>query len=211
MSKLTALFRLTFNVLLAGAGLVLIPACDAEFGANSAWNKGVTAYEIGDFVTALHIWQPLAEQGNANAQNSMAMMYYQGRGVLQDYKAAAQWFRRAAEQGHAQAQNNLGEMYYAGDGVQQDDKAAAQWYRRAAEQGRYSAQSGLAMMYYLGKGVPKDYVYALMWANIAATSARKTQVEFRNVVKRYMTSSQIAKAQKLAQECIRKEYKNCEY
>ena len=147
MSKLTALFRLTFIVLFAGAGLVLIPACDAELGANSAWDKGLAAYEIGDYVTALREWQPLAEQGNAAAQNSLGWMYYKGQGVPQDDKAAEQWYRRAAEQGDADAQSNLGVMYVKGQGVPQDYKAAAQWFRRAAKQGDADAQSNLGVMY----------------------------------------------------------------
>lgn len=103
MSKLTALFRLTFIVLLAGAGLVLILALllgDAELGANSAWNKGAAAYEIGDYITALREWQPLAEQGNADAQLKLGVIYHRKRG---DFKTATQWYRRAAEQGNPHA------------------------------------------------------------------------------------------------------------
>ena len=171
MSKLTALFRLTFIVLLAGAGL---SACtDFDEGA-ADYDEGVAAFERGDFATALRKLQPLAEQG------------------------------------HADAQHDLGAMYINGQGVPQDDKAAAQWYRRAAEQGNVVAQSKLGIMYFQGKGVLQDYVHAHMWANIAA-SGIESMVVFRNLFEIEMTPSQIAKAQKLAQECIRKEYKNCEY
>ena len=44
-------------------------------------------------------------------------MYFNGRGVAQDYKAAAQWYRRAAEQGHAEGQTALGAMYKYGKGL----------------------------------------------------------------------------------------------
>ena len=60
MSKLTALFRLTFIVLLAGAGL---NACDDFDEGRAAYKKGFAAYEKGDYATALREWQPLAEQG----------------------------------------------------------------------------------------------------------------------------------------------------
>ena len=210
MSKLTALFRLTFIVLLAGAGLVLIPACDAELGANSAWDKGNTAFKIGDFATALREWQPLAEQGNAAAQNSLGWMYHKGEGVPQDDKAAVQWYRRAAEQGHADAQTNLGWMYDKGQGVPQDDKAAVQWYRRAAEQGDAVAQLNLGAMYAKGQGVPRDYVHAHMWLNIAASAGgNKVAVIMRNYIEKVMGPSLTIEAQELARECIRKKYKNC--
>ena len=68
MSKRTSLFRLTFAVLLGGAGL----------GANSVWNKGLAAYKQGDYATALREWQPLAEQGVAKAQYNLGGMYYKG-------------------------------------------------------------------------------------------------------------------------------------
>jgi hypothetical protein len=54
------------------------------------------------------------------AQYNLAIVYYQGEGVQQDYKQAAAWYRKAADQGYAGAQHNLGLMYYQGEGVQQD-------------------------------------------------------------------------------------------
>ncbi len=47
-------------------------------------------------------------------------MYYNGRGVTQDYAQAVKWYRRAAEQGYANAHSNLGALYAKGRGVTQD-------------------------------------------------------------------------------------------
>ena len=157
------IYRLILALLLAGAGLVLIPACDAELGANSAWDKGFAAYERGDYATALSEWRLLAEQGDIDVQLYLGLMYYRGRGVLQDYETAAQWFRRAAEQGDAVAQFNLGQMYYKERGVPQDYETAVQWFRRAAEQGHAMAQNNLGTMYAKGEGVPQDYKAAAQW------------------------------------------------
>jgi len=46
-------------------------------------------------------------------------MYLTGRGVQQDYSAAALWFLKAAAQGYAGAQSNLGTLYRDGRGVTQ--------------------------------------------------------------------------------------------
>ena len=62
-------------------------------------------------------------------------MYEQGKGVPQDYKEAAKWYRKSAEQGDADAQDKLGLMYYNGQGVPKDYKEAVKWYTKAAEQG----------------------------------------------------------------------------
>ena len=45
--------------------------------------------------------------------------------------------------------------------------------------------------------------------NIAASNGSDDGVKLRDEVASLMTSAQIAEAQKLARECIRKEYKGC--
>ena len=83
------------------------------------------------------------------------------------------------------------------------------WWRLAAEQGNATAQSNLGWMYLRGDGVPQDNAYAHMWWNIAASSGDKDAVKNRGVVAKRMIPSQIAEAQKLARECVRKKYKGC--
>ena len=137
------------------------------------FNKGLTAAQSGDFATALKEWKPLAEEGNAAAQNNLGLMYHNGWGVPQDYKEAARLYRLAAEQGDADAQGNLG------------------------------------VMYELGKGVTKDYIYAHMWGNIALMNGNERGASVRGHVAEKMTSSQIEEAQRLARECVKKNYKGC--
>ena len=86
---------------------------------------------------------PLAEQGNALAQNRLGVMYEYLRGVPQNYAEAVKWYRKAAEQGLASAQSNLGTMYRNGQGVPENDAEAIKWYRRAAKQGFAEAQHNL--------------------------------------------------------------------
>ncbi|WP_139751425.1 tetratricopeptide repeat protein, partial [Aeromonas media] len=69
-----------------------------------------------------------AEQGYANAQGMLGLMYEQGKGVAQDDKQAVAWYRKAAEQGYATAQFNLGAMYNTGSGVAQDYKQSYAWF-----------------------------------------------------------------------------------
>ncbi|KAL1003447.1 sel1 repeat family protein, partial [Haemophilus influenzae] len=85
------------------------------------FQQGLTAYEQSDYQTAFKLWLPLAEQGEADAQFSLGVMYAVGRGVKQDDFEAVKWYRKAAEQGDADAQVSLGVMYAVGRGVKQDD------------------------------------------------------------------------------------------
>ena len=59
----------------------------------------------------LDLLKKLAEQGVAAAQNTLAMMYYSGQGVPQDYEKARKWYLKAAELGNTTAQDNLKRLY----------------------------------------------------------------------------------------------------
>ena len=136
-------------------------------------------------------------------------MYRYGHGVPQNDKTAVKWYTLAAEQEDAFAQYNLGVMYYEGQGVPQDDKSALKWFTLSAEQGYARAQNNLGVMYYNGEGVIKDNVYAHMWGNIAASNGLEKAVEFRDWVGEKMTPSQLETSQRIAGECVRKQYKGC--
>ena len=86
------------------------------------YEDGLAAAHKGEFAAALRLWTPLAEQGNANAQYSLGVLYETGEGVAQDYKTAVKWYTLAAEQGNADAQYNLGDMYYQDADVVLDHK-----------------------------------------------------------------------------------------
>ena len=72
-----------------------------------------------------------AEQGNARAQAILGGMYYDGRGVPQDYAEAVRWYRLAAEQGDAVGQFSLGGIYALGKRLPQDYVQAHKWLRLA--------------------------------------------------------------------------------
>ncbi|TYP94265.1 MULTISPECIES: toll/interleukin-1 receptor domain-containing protein [Nitrosomonas] len=115
-----------------------------------------------------------AEQGDAEAQNILGLMYASGRGVAKNEAKAVEWYRKAAEQGNATAQNSLGVMYEEGRGVVQDDTIAMEWYRKAAEQGDAWAQTYIGLMYEKGKGVTPDEVKAVEWYRKAAEQGYAT-------------------------------------
>ena len=109
-----------------------------------------------------------AEQGNADAQFNLGVMYANGEDVPRDAAEAVRWYRLAADQGHAAAQYNLGGMYALGEGVLKNDAEAIGWYRLAAEQDHATAQYNLGVHYANGKGVLKDDVEAAHWFRLAA-------------------------------------------
>jgi len=187
--------------ILAGVVLAVMLTGGAAAGP---LNDGLAAAKRGDYATALRLWRPLAEQGDASAQYYLGFAYSEGEGVPQDYAEAVKWYRLAAEQGYANAQFNLGFMFGNDQGLQQDYAEAVKWYRLAAEQGNAAAQYNLGLMYAEGRGVPQDYVQAHKWFNLAVSrfSAPKRDrvVRNRDIVAAKMTPAQIAEAQRLARE-----------
>ena len=94
-------------------------------------NQAVWADDASDFRQT----RQLAEQGVAEAQYNLGVMYDSGRGVRQDYAEAFRWYRKAAEQGVAEAQYNLGVMYASGRGVRQNFHLSKEWFGKACDGG----------------------------------------------------------------------------
>ena len=107
-------------------------------GAISAWagdvDDGDTAFHNGDYVGAIKLLMPLAQQGNAVAELDIGLMYYTGRGMAQDRREATKWFLLSAKQGQVGAQVDLGIAYATGDGVQRSPVQAYVWFGAAALQ-----------------------------------------------------------------------------
>ena len=84
-----------------------------------------------------------ADQGDADAQWQLGILYHDGGVVAKDDTQAVQWFQRAAEQGYVRAQSTLGAYYWAGRGVPQDFSKAYFWSQLALAQGDEISKSRL--------------------------------------------------------------------
>ena len=85
----------------------------------------------------------LAEQGDANAQFNLGVMYSNGQGVPENDKTAVMWYTKAAEQGFANAQGNLGFMYATGQGVPENDVNAYVWSSMGKANGNETAKENI--------------------------------------------------------------------
>ena len=66
-------------------------------------NDGLVAYKQRHYREAAEIWTTLAEQGDAEAQYSLGVMYKEGIGVPQDHGKAINWLKKSCDQGHEHA------------------------------------------------------------------------------------------------------------
>ena len=97
MKKLTATICLTIAVLLG----------NVEVSWSADFDKGLAALRSGDYATALREFETLSEQGHANAQYNLGLMYGYGEGVTLDFAYAYMWWDIAASSGkHKKASKN---------------------------------------------------------------------------------------------------------
>lgn len=92
------------------------------------------------YAEAAKWWRKAAEQGYAESQHDLGMMYATGWGIARNDAEAVKWFRKAAKQGYAWSQHNLGAMYANGWGVARNEAEALKWLRKAAAQGHKNAK-----------------------------------------------------------------------
>ena len=165
--------------------------------------KGLTAFNVGDYETSLAECQPLADAGNAGAQFCVGRLYANGFGVAMDDALAIKWYALAADAGHAEAQFNLGVMYANGWGVDMDWDESARLYLSAAEQGFVPAQKALAYACGHGMGVTKDRVQAYAWYDIAAQYGEDLGAGLkRDELVERMSAEDVASAQQIALKWI---------
>ena len=126
-----------------------------------------------------------------------------------DYETALSEWEPLAEQGSAFAQYNLGVMHKNGQGVPQDYKTAIKWYKLAAEQGNIDAQNNLGEVY----KTLQNYTRAHMWSNIVSSQGNEIVnlqgMARRDLIEGGMSRTQLETAQRLARECVKKNYKGC--
>ena len=102
---------------------------------------------------AFNWFQKVGEQGLADAQCNLGLMYRDGEGVTKNEVEAVKWFQKASDQEYADAQLYLGFCYRDGRGVTKDEVEAFKWFKKAAEQGHAEAQNILNDSYDSDKGV----------------------------------------------------------
>jgi uncharacterized protein len=110
--------------------------------------EGTAAMKSGDYESAYKLLYPLAEEGNAAAQDCVGTMLSEGLGVGKDEIQAVSWYQKSADQGYAQSQYALGTMYVNGQGVEKNPQKGLPYIVKAAQQGLAIAQQDAYALYY---------------------------------------------------------------
>lgn len=171
----------------------------AQLRVGAAYDRGQGAPRDAD--AAIKWYRKAAEQGLAEAQNSLGSLLQAGK----RYEDARPWFEKAAAQGHAQATNNLAYLFDLGLGVPQDRRQGLLLYTRAADLGWAEAMWNIANLYGSGQLGEKDLVAACTWSLRARRHAepheRQLQAHLDRVLpalERSLTSGQYARCNEQA-------------
>jgi len=121
-----------------------------------------------DDTLALKWYQMAADQGHAQAQCNMAVMYANGWGVPQSDEEALKLYILAAEAGVTEAQINVGKRYSIGLGTEQNRVVAYKWFLIASVLGDQGAAE------------KRDDVATKLTAEELAASAQDANAWIRN-------------------------------
>ena len=130
-----------------------------------SWQQIELAQENGDYKKMAALLLPLAENGDEEAQYTLAGLCEAGNGVRKSLKKAFLWYEKAALKNHVLAQYKMGCFYedFGSNPVRRNLAKAAEWYKLAAMQGNAKAQHRLGSLYYYGNGVEQSTVEAIKW------------------------------------------------
>jgi TPR repeat protein len=151
-----------------------------QAGEASSGAKDVTlaeakaAHERRDYLAERQLIEPLARDGDAEAQARLGFLFRFGLGVPANHAESVAWFHKAALQGNAWAQQNLGVALTKGEGVAKDIAEGVRWLEKAGDNGFVSAYYNLGELYLHGTGVAKDREKGLAFFAMAANGGDMT-------------------------------------
>ena len=119
----------------------------------------------------------MANEGDADAQDQLGLLYMIGEKANKDPVLAVKWFKKAASQNHLEAQYHLARAYIRGEGVIKDLDEGVFWAKKASYRGHAASQNILAARYALGEGVGKDRVEAMAWLYVSAAYGDDLSIE----------------------------------
>ena len=152
---------------LAAAGLAVTLSLTSPAVADQL-SDGTAAYHGRDYTTAFTLLRPLAEQGNARAENLVGLMYVNGLGVEADIETGIAWLDKAADQGDMNAERMLAALFIGDSRIASPGADAMSWLHKAADRNFPPAETSLGAMYLMGTGVPMNDGVALDWFRKAA-------------------------------------------
>jgi uncharacterized protein len=162
-----------------------------------------------DETKAFQWFKKSADLGEKYAYETLGDFYREGIVVRRNYKLAYRYYKKAALLGVTWAMYRSGLMAKKLAHLPVISSSAKRWFSMAADQGDRDAMFELGVVHAEGIGTLQNFVTAHMWLNITSSFGNVKARTYRDKIAKKMTPAQIAEAQKLARECVKKKYKGC--
>ena len=159
----------------------MLCAANSHLAAQSV-KAGIDAWQKSDYASAVAIWRPLAEKGDADAAFNLGQAYRLGKGVDLNLAAAQTWYERAADKGHLDAQTTLGLLLFQNG----NQIAGLRWLKGAADKGEPRAMLMYGTALFNGDGVTQNPVLGYAYVSRAAAQglapAKQTLAQMDDVL-----------------------------
>ncbi|MEW7008070.1 tetratricopeptide repeat protein [Lentilitoribacter sp. EG35] len=132
-----------------------------------AW-LAFSAFQRGQYITAMELALPRAQLGDPAAQTLIAELFAEGFGVGRSMDDAVFWYDQAAKNGDASAQYKLALLLTNGKYAEKDEKRARELMQKSAEGGNPKAQFNYAQLLVSERPGPKGIEDALPFFESAA-------------------------------------------
>ena len=140
-----------------------------------------------------------AKRGNAEAQYNLAVCYYYGYGVQQNYELAAYWLDEASKSYNMEF--DIGFAYY-NSGTEKNYKKAVYWLKKSARKGNPKGQFLLGSCYDFGTGMRQNLYKAFYW--YMKSAQRGCSLSYYRLGKCYQLGRGVAKDSAKAQYWFQK-------
>ncbi len=131
-------------------------ASDPEGAKVEVYNRGLKAYNAGDYRNAVMWFTKGADWGSDRCHIGLGMCYQGKEDFPADYDKAFYHFSVAAANDNTVAINHLGNCYIYGYGCEKNPTKAVQYFRIAADRGNSPAMTNLANQMFSGEGTECD-------------------------------------------------------
>ena len=175
-------------------------------------DEAEAALKLKNYALAISKFGDAAASGSTYALIKLSALSKENRGSKEVFDLAFNKIENRSKTGDKRSKMVLASAYLMGHLVKRNCTVALNLHKELASEGDEVAQHNLGGMYLSGDCVPKDYVLGYMWRSLnLAQNTNENGTEFLVSLERnLMSRDQVAQAQKMARDCFKNKYKNCD-
>lgn len=172
-----------------------------KFDIEKEFEDAVIHYKKNDYKKALNKFEKLSEMGYAKAQYNLAVIFYKGLGVPQNFKKSYYWSMMSDLNGQKEARQLLSkcEKKINNESKKEIEIEIKDNLERSINEGKVFAVIPLAK-WYLSTPKKPDYNNSYLWLSVASALNIKNSTEARNTIFKKIKKNDLDDIQKEAND-----------